>query len=117
LCIFGQIKKIFGLSVFRLDVFKKTQNGYSVSLNFLVNLVSVFEPIMKVKKLPKHECFNNCAKPDPLFLVAYKISCRVESLSCGLYYKRVTILIDAHSVVKVTLQIVASLTIVIDDAS
>ncbi len=30
----------------------------------------------------------------------------------GLYYKRVTIVIDAPSVVKVTLQIVASLTIV-----
>jgi len=36
---------------------------------------------------------------------------------CGLYYKRVTIVIDAPSVVKVKLQIVASLTIVIDDAS
>jgi hypothetical protein len=35
----------------------------------------------------------------------------------GLYYKCVTIIIDAPSVVKVTLQIVASLTIVIDDAS
>jgi len=34
-----------------------------------------------------------------------------------LYYKRVTIVIDAPSVVKVTLQIVASLTIIIDDAS
>ncbi len=37
--------------------------------------------------------------------------------SSGLYYKRVTIVIDAPSVIKVTLQIVASLTIVIDDAS
>ncbi len=37
--------------------------------------------------------------------------------TCGLYYKRVTIVIDIPSVVKVTLQIVASLTIVIDDAS
>jgi len=36
---------------------------------------------------------------------------------CGLYYKRVTIVIDAPSVIKVMLQIVASLTIVIDDAS
>ncbi len=36
--------------------------------------------------------------------------------ACGLYYKRVTIVIDPPSVVKVTLQIVASLTIVIDDA-
>jgi hypothetical protein len=35
----------------------------------------------------------------------------------GLYYKCVTIIIDAPSVVKVTLQIVVSLTIVIDDAS
>ncbi len=35
----------------------------------------------------------------------------------GLYYKHVMIVIDAPSVVKVTLQIVASLTIVIDDAS
>ncbi len=35
----------------------------------------------------------------------------------GLYYKHVTIVIDAPSVVKVMLQIVASLTIVIDDAS
>jgi hypothetical protein len=35
---------------------------------------------------------------------------------CGLYYKRVTIIIDPPSVVKVMLQIVASLTIVIDDA-
>ncbi len=34
------------------------------------------------------------------------------SVTCGLYYKRVTIVIDAPSVVKVTLQIVASLTIV-----
>jgi len=39
------------------------------------------------------------------------------TLTSGLYYKRVTIVIDAPSVVKVTLQIVASLTIVIDDAS
>ncbi len=37
--------------------------------------------------------------------------------TCGLYYRRITIVIDAPSVVKVTLQIVASLTIVIDDAS
>jgi hypothetical protein len=35
----------------------------------------------------------------------------------GLYYKHVTIVIDAPSVVKVTLQIVASLTLVIDNAS
>ena len=34
------------------------------------------------------------------------------SVTCGLYYKCVTIVIDAPSVVKVTLQIVASLTIV-----
>jgi hypothetical protein len=34
------------------------------------------------------------------------------SIICGLYYKRITIVIDAPSVVKVTLQIVASLTIV-----
>jgi hypothetical protein len=39
------------------------------------------------------------------------------NVSCGLYYKCVTIVIDAPSVVKVTLQTVASLTIVIDDAS
>jgi hypothetical protein len=37
-------------------------------------------------------------------------------LTSGLYYKCVTIVIDPASVVKVTLQIVASLTIVIDDA-
>ncbi len=37
--------------------------------------------------------------------------------TCGLYYKHVTIVIDAPSVVKVMLQIVASLMIVIDDAS
>ncbi len=37
--------------------------------------------------------------------------------TCGLYYKHVTIVIDAPSVVKVMLQIIASLTIVIDDAS
>ncbi len=36
---------------------------------------------------------------------------------CGLYYKRVTIVIDDPGVIKVTLQIVASLMIVIDDAS
>ncbi len=35
----------------------------------------------------------------------------------GLYYKCVMIVIDAPSVVKVTLQIVASLMIVIDDAN
>jgi hypothetical protein len=35
----------------------------------------------------------------------------------GLNYKRVTIVIDTPSVVKVMLQIVALLTIVIDDAS
>ncbi len=40
----------------------------------------------------------------------------VEVIS-GLYYKRVTIVIDAPSVVKVTLLIVASLTIIIDDVS
>jgi hypothetical protein len=33
-------------------------------------------------------------------------------MACGLYYKRVMIVIDAPSVVKVTLQIVVSLTIV-----
>jgi hypothetical protein len=37
--------------------------------------------------------------------------------SSGLYYKRVTIVIDAPSVIKVTLQIVVSLTIVNDDAN
>jgi hypothetical protein len=37
-------------------------------------------------------------------------------LNCGLFYKCVTIVIDPPSVVKVTLQIVASLTIVIEDA-
>jgi hypothetical protein len=36
---------------------------------------------------------------------------------CGLYYKRVTIVIDAPSVVKVMLQVVASLMIVIDNAT
>ncbi len=36
---------------------------------------------------------------------------------CGLYYKCVMIVIDAPSVVKVMLQIVASLMIIIDDAS
>jgi hypothetical protein len=36
--------------------------------------------------------------------------------TCGLYYKSVTIVIDPPSVIKVTLQIVASLTIIIDDA-
>jgi hypothetical protein len=41
----------------------------------------------------------------------------IHAATCGLYYKHVTIVIDAPSVVKVTLQIVASLTIVIDDAS
>ncbi len=40
-----------------------------------------------------------------------------EFITCGLYYKRVTIVIDAPSVIKVMLQIVASLTIVIDDAN
>jgi hypothetical protein len=40
-----------------------------------------------------------------------------ETHFSGLYYKHVMIVIDAPSVVKVTLQIVASLTIVIDDAS
>jgi hypothetical protein len=38
------------------------------------------------------------------------------ALTSGLYYKRVTIVIDPPSVVKVTLQIVVSLTIVIEDA-
>jgi hypothetical protein len=37
-------------------------------------------------------------------------------ITSGLYYKCVTIVIDPPSVVKVMLQIVASLTIVIDDA-
>jgi hypothetical protein len=40
-----------------------------------------------------------------------------QDQTCGLYYKHVTIVIDAPSVVKVMLQIVASLMIVIDDAS
>jgi hypothetical protein len=40
-----------------------------------------------------------------------------KSIPSGLYYKRVTIVIGAPSVVKVMLQIVVSLTIVIDDAS
>ena len=38
----------------------------------------------------------------------------LKPVTCGLYYKLITIVIDAASV---TLQIVASLTIVIDDAS
>ncbi len=37
-------------------------------------------------------------------------------MASGLYYKCVTIVIDPPSVVKVMLQIVASLTIIIDDA-
>jgi hypothetical protein len=41
-----------------------------------------------------------------------KLKVKGSILSCGLYYKRVTIVIDAPSVVKVTLQIVASLTII-----
>ena len=49
----------------------------------------------------------------PFFGVSNIQSC----ITSGLYYKRVTIVIDAPSVVKVTLQIVSSLTIVIDDAS
>jgi hypothetical protein len=40
----------------------------------------------------------------------------LNTAACGLCHKCVTIVIDAPSVVKVTLQIVASLTIVIDDA-
>ncbi len=44
------------------------------------------------------------------------ISDQTPSVS-GLYYKRVMIIIDAPSVVKVMLQIVASLMIIIDDAS
>ncbi len=40
-----------------------------------------------------------------------------KTITSGLYYKRVTIVIDAPSVVKVMLQIVASLKIVIDNAS
>ncbi len=32
-------------------------------------------------------------------------ACLSRSLSCGLYYKRVTIVIDAPSVVKVTLHV------------
>ncbi len=38
--------------------------------------------------------------------------CELSLKFCGLYYKRVTIINNAPSVVKVTLQIVASLTIV-----
>ncbi len=45
--------------------------------------------------------------------VATKKSFTTSTLvTCGLYYKRVTIVIDTPSVVKVMLQIVASLTIV-----
>ncbi len=48
--------------------------------------------------------------------IEYKIWKKKQSFfkTCGLYYKLFTIVIDAASV---TLQIVASLTIVIDDAS
>ncbi len=52
-----------------------------------------------------------------LFSITGAMKCDIISfaiLSCGLYYKLITIVIDAASV---TLQIVASLSIVIDDAS
>jgi len=48
---------------------------------------------------------------------ALKIKTFLYGVHLGLYYKCVTIVIDAPSVVKVTLQIVASLTVVIDDAN
>jgi hypothetical protein len=41
---------------------------------------------------------------------------RIIIVASGLYYKRVTIVIDPPSVIKVTLQIVASFTIIIDNA-
>jgi hypothetical protein len=50
-----------------------------------------------------------------VFGLRYLISVCLARTS-GLYYKRVTIIIDPPSVVKVMLQIVASLMIVIDDA-
>jgi hypothetical protein len=47
--------------------------------------------------------------------IEYKIWKKLSFFeTCGLYYKLITILIDAASVM---LQIVASLTIIIDDAS
>jgi hypothetical protein len=52
--------------------------------------------------------FKNC--------VNCNMALTLQMRTSGLYYKRVTIVIDTPSVVKVTLQIVASLTIVIDDA-
>ncbi len=52
--------------------------------------------------------FKNCVKCNMALTLQMRTS--------GLYYKRVTIVIDTPSVVKVMLQIVASLTIVIDDA-
>ncbi len=56
----------------------------------------------------------------PSLIFASKAGANPRGVPCdtsGLYYKRVTIVIDAPSVVKVTLQIVASRTIVIDDAN
>jgi hypothetical protein len=44
--------------------------------------------------------------------ISSKQNARWQHLSRGLYYKRVTIVIDAPGVIKVTLQIVASLMIV-----
>ncbi len=49
--------------------------------------------------------------------VVQTASLMFANMASGLYYKRVTIIIDVPSVVKVTLKIVASLMIVTDDAS
>jgi hypothetical protein len=49
--------------------------------------------------------------------VVQAASLMFTNMASGLYYKCVIIVIDAPSVVKVTLQIVASLTIIIDDGS
>jgi hypothetical protein len=55
-------------------------------------------------------------KTKKVFVLFQKPYWAANADGCGLYYKRVTIVIDPPSVIKVTLQIVASLTIVIEDA-
>ncbi len=93
--VFPGIKIIILHLVFSFFLFKKQHNVWNVASSAQVFYKSLFYGYM-------HCWLRTCTNISLL------------DKTCGLYYQLITIVIEAASV---TLQIVASLTIVIDDAS
>ncbi len=83
----------------------------NVMLNvFMPSVVMLNVNVLKCRGAPETQHIQ-------IFLKVFKnLWCKwnAQKMTCGLYYKLITIVIDAASV---TLQIVASLTIIIDNAS